>query len=264
MEPAVRDRGLRLGPVCAAGSAPPLSSAPTAQAGWYRVTNEQFLSYDRCPRQFLYRFGLEMGQELSPNPSLQARGLVKRTLKELAPSGRYDLLGDTFTRGWDAAKLPKPIDDPQLWAQSSAAAYAGATYLYRISDSGGSFAEVSATVHGVSVALPWGLATNEAGGLRLHCVDFYPNSGGYRDRQDRILGQLMQLTSTTDSRIRAATLYDITHQTSREVHPQRVTDWSVISTLANGLAAGKFTQATSNFPCARCAYSYICPSLPSV
>lgn len=264
LDQAARDRVLQLVNVRTARAALPRSSQPTTQAGWNSVTNEQFLSYDRCPRQFLYRFGLEMGQELSPNPSLQARGLVKRTLKELAPSGRYNLLGDTFNRGWDAAKLPTPMDDPQLHAQSWAAAHAGATYLYRIGSSGGSFAEASALVHGVSVALPWGLVTNEPGGLRLHCVDFYPNSGKYRDRQDRILGQLIQLTSTTELRIRAATLYDITHHTWREVLPQRVTDWSAISKLASGLATGDFTQAPSNFPCARCAYSYVCPSLPPV
>ncbi len=260
LEHAVQHRILQLGRVRAAGVVPQIASVPTAQAGWNSVTNEQFLSYDRCPRQFLYRFGLEMGQELSPNPSLQARALVKRALKELAPSGRYDLLEDTFRRGWDAARLPKPADDPQLWAQSWAALYAGATYLYGV---GGSFFEAITTVKGVSVALPWGLVTNEPGGLRLHCVDFYPSSGGNRDRQDRILGQLMQLTSTTDSRIRAATLYDVIRLTSREVQPQYVTDRSVISTLATGLVTGKFNQAPTKFPCARCAYSYVCPSLPS-
>lgn len=240
-------------------AAPQLAVEPAPHAGWHSVSNEQFLSYDRCPRQFLYRFGLEMGQELSPNPSLQARGLVKRTLKELSPSGRYDLLEDAFRRGWEDSKLPKPTDDPQLWAQAWAAAHAGASYLYRVS---GKFIEVTTTVHGVAVTLPWGLVTKEAGGLRLHCVDFYPNSGWYRDRQDKILAQLMELTSTAGSRIRAAALHDITRNTTREVLPQRVTDWSVISTLATGLAAGKFTEAVSKFPCARCAYSYVCPSMP--
>ena len=247
--------------VRAVAAASQLAAVPVAQAGWNRVSNEQFLSYDRCPRQFLYRFGLEMGQELSPNPSLQARGLVKRTLKELAPSGRFDLLEEAFRRGWEASRLPKPTDDPQLWAQALAAVHSGASYLYRV---GGRFVEVTTTVQGVAVTLPWGLMASEAGGLRLHCVDFYPNPGWYRDRQDKILGQLMELTSTADLRIRAAALYDISRGTSREVRPQYVTHRSVISTLAIGLAAGKFTQVVSDFPCARCAYSYVCPSLPSV
>lgn len=257
---AVREGGLTLGRPQAAGVTPQLSVAPAAQAGWKRVSNEQFLSYDRCPRQFLYRFGLEMGQELSPNPSLQARGLVKRTLRELAPSARYDLLGEVFRREWETSRLPKPTDDPQLWAQAWAAAHAGASHLYQV---GGRFAEITATVEGVEVTLPWGLATTHVGGLRLHCVDFYPNSGWYRDRQDKILGQLMELTSTADLRISAAALYDITRGTSREVRPQYVTKRSVISTLGRGLVEGKFSQAASDFPCARCAYSYVCPSMPS-
>lgn len=261
LDQAVRDGVLQLGRVRAVRAAPQLAAAPAAQAGWNRVSNEQFLSYDRCPRQFLYRFGLEMGQELSPNPSLQARGLVKRTLKELAPSGRYDLLEEAFRRGWEASRLPKPTDDPQLWAQAWAAVHSGASYLYRV---GGRFVEVTTTVQGVAVTLPWGLAASEAGGVRLHCVDFYPNPGWYRDRQDKILGQLMELTSAADLRIRSAALYDITRGTSREVRPQYVTNRSVISTLAIGLADGKFTQVVSDFTCARCAYSYVCPSLPSI
>lgn len=261
LDQAVRDEVLQLGRIRAVGSAPQLAATPAAQAGWNRVSNEQFLSYDRCPRQFLYRFGLEMGQELSPNPSLQARGLVKRTLKELALSGRYDLLGEAFRRGWEASRLPKPTDDPQLWAQAWAAVHAGASYLDQVD---GRFVEVTTTVQGVTVTLPWGLAATEVGGLRLHCVDLYPNPGWYRDRQDKILGQLLELTSTADLRIRAATLYDITRGTSRDVRPQYVTNRSVISTLAIGLAEGKFTQVVSDFPCARCAYSYVCPSLPSI
>lgn len=257
---AVHGGVLQLGQVRAVCAAPQLVAVPVAQKSWNRVSNEQFVSYDRCPRQFLYRFGLEMGQELSPNPSLQARGLVKRTLKELAPSGRYDLLEETFRRGWETSRLPKPTDDPQLWAQAWAAAHAGASHLYQV---GGKFAEVTATVQGVAVTLPWGLVTTEAGGFRLHCVDFYPNSGWSRDRQDKILGQLMELTSTANLRISAAVLYDITRGTSREVRPQYVTNRSVISTLAIGLAEGRFNQVASDFPCARCAYSYVCPSLPS-
>lgn len=260
LDQAISRGVLQQRPVRAIASAPQLVAIPVTQAGWHRVSNEQFLSYDRCPRQFLYRFGLEMGQELSPNPSLQARGLVKRTLKELASSGRFDLLEEAFKRGWEDSRLPRPTDDPQLWAQAWAAAHAGASYLYRV---GGRFVEITTAVQGVAVTLPWGLATSEVGGLRLHCVDFYPNPGWYRDRQDKILGQLMELTSTSETRIRAAALYDITRGTSREVPTQYVTSRSVISTLAMGLIAGKFTRTVSDFPCARCAYSYVCPSLPS-
>lgn len=223
------------------------------------VSNDEFLAYDRCPRQFLYRFGLEMGQELSPNPSLQARGLVKRTLKELAQTGRYDLLAQSFARGWAESRLPERSADPQLWEQAWAATHNGATYLASI---GGRFVEAAADVRGVTVSLPWGLAVRDVGGVRVHCVDFYPDAGRYRDRQDTILGQLLSLTTTT-ARVVKADLYDLTRKTSREVVPVKVYDRSTVATRASGLRNGDFSPANSSYPCARCAYSYVCPSLPS-
>ncbi len=240
-------------------SVPVAAATANILKGRSSASNEEFLAYDRCPRQFLYRFGLEMGQELSPNPSLQARGLVKRTLKELAKSGRFDLLAATFEREWEVSRLPNPDDDPQLWTQALSAAQNGASYLAGVA---GHFTEATADVKGVTVSLPWGLAVPDVGGLRLHCVDFYPNSGWYRGRQDKMLGQLMQLTTTTATRVSVASLFDVTRGTSREVQTAYVENRSIISTVAAGLAAGKYSPATSDYPCARCPYSYVCPSLP--
>lgn len=238
---------------------PPASLAAILK-GRSKASNEEFLAYDRCPRQFLYRFGLEMGQELSPNPSLQARGAVKRTLRELAISGNFDLVVETFERAWSASRLPHPDDDPQLWAQALSAAQNGSAHLAGV---GGQFVEATADVKGVTVTLPWGLGVPEAGGWRLHCVDFYPNPGWYRNRQDKILGQLMELTSMTANPIRGASLFDVARRTAREVPTSYVENRSVASTIAAGLTAGRYAPATSDYPCARCAYSYVCPSLPS-
>lgn len=260
LEHAITDGVLKVRTTQAFAAAPLVAATPATRGAWSSVSNEQFLTYDRCPRQFLYRFGLEMGQELSPNPSLQARGLVKRTLKELAQSGRFDLLADAFERGWIASRLPNPDDDPQLWTQALSAAQTGASHLAQV---GGRFVETAAVVKDVTVGLPWGLAVRDVGGVHLHCVDFYPNPGKYRNRQDKILGQLMELTSTTATRIRVATLFDVTHRTSREVRCEYVGNRSIISTRATGLAAGQFSLPVSDYSCARCAYSYVCPSLPS-
>jgi superfamily I DNA/RNA helicase/Zn-dependent peptidase ImmA (M78 family) len=259
LEAAVAGGALRsrYGTLSTAVAPTPLLAA--ALKGRRAASNEEFLAYDRCPRQFLYRFGLEMGQELSPNPSLQARGLVKRTLKVLARSGAFDLVVETFEREWEASRLPNPDDDPQLWAQALSAAQKGAIHLARV---GGEFFEAAVQVKGVAVSLPWGVVVPDVGGSRLHCVDFYSNPGWYRDRQDKILGQLMELTSTTTNRLAGASLFDVTLGTSRQVAPQYVGDLSVISTVASGLASGKYPLATSDYPCARCAYSYVCPSLP--
>ena len=240
-------------------SATSRSGSPAVFGPRTSVSNEEFLAYDRCPRQFLYRFGLEMGQELSPNPSLQARGLVKRVLKELARTGQFDLLFENFEREWLESRLPDRNSDQQLRDQAWSAAQTGVDHLSAI---GGKYLEATAHAGKVNVGLPWGLAVRDVGGVRLHCVDFYPDAGKYRNRQDAILGQLMHLTTTT-ARVVSAELFDVVRATSRKVPPVSVYDRSTVRTRAAGLANGNFAPVVDRYPCARCAYSYVCPSLPS-
>lgn len=221
------------------------------------VSNEEFLAYYRCPRQYFYRYRLEMGQELSPNPSLQARGLVKRVLKELASTGRYDTLPEVFENRWIAGRLPEQGADPQLWEQALAAAQAGAAYLANIK---GRFVEATAEVRQLTVGLPWGVAILAPGGSRLHCVDFYSGAKNSLKVQDNILGQLMALTSTTNAIVEME-LFDLSRLTNREVKPIRVTERSNANKIALGVLQGIFTPKQNSYSCARCVYSYVCPSL---
>ncbi|MGN6529545.1 MAG: UvrD-helicase domain-containing protein [Burkholderiaceae bacterium] len=223
------------------------------------VTNEGFMTYDRCPRQFLYRFIYEMGQELSPNPSLQARGLVKRTLKKLAQAGRFDQLARVFKEGWEKARLPNEEADPQLWTQAWVAAQRGAAYLAAV---GGTFVEAVADARSVEVTLPWGMAVKGTGGWRVHCADFYGGSKKSKNRHDTVLGQMMFLTPITD-RVVSMQLYDVVRDSTREVRPVTVYAKSTVSKVAIGLRDGNFELAKDTYPCARCAYAYVCPSLPS-
>lgn len=217
------------------------------------------MAYDRCPRQYLYRFGIELGQELSPNPALQARALVLRILRVLAEAKQYDRLAGTFAQAWQQARLPEVSADPQLWSQAWAAAVAGAAYLSGLN---GTLLEASADLRRLDVGLPWGVAVRAQGGWHLYCVDFYSASKKTRSRYDKILGQLMQLTPMAE-KVVGATLLDLSRSTTRDVKPVKVTDWSLVSTRSNGLANGDFSPSGDRFPCSRCAYSYVCPSLPS-
>lgn len=198
-----------------------------------------------------------MGQELSPNPSLQARGLVKRVLKVLASSGRYDALSDVFENGWIAGRLPERSADPQLWQQAWAAAEAGAAYLANIK---GQFVEANAEVRHLTVGLPWGVTVAAPAGSRLHCVDFYSGAKNYLKVQDTILGQLMTLTSTINPIVEVE-LFDLSRLTNREVKPVRVTERSNANKIALGVLQGVFTPKQNSYSFARCVYSYVCPSL---
>lgn len=259
LEEAVKYRVLieRRGP---SAPEPTISQLRVTSAGNCKsVTHDEFLAYDRCPRQYLYRFGMEMGQELSPNPSLQARALVRRTLKELATTGKYDRLAKTFEDAWEQARLPEPNADPQLWEQARSAAESGAKYLANIN---GKFVEAVADIRSMAIGLPWGVAVSAPGGRLLHCVDFYSGAASAKERQDRMLGQLMSLTSIS-SRVVEAELYDLTRRTSRTIQQVHVSQRSLVSTRAAGLAAADFAPVRNSYPCARCAYSYLCPSLPA-
>lgn len=240
-------------------SATSSATKPTSGTAPAYVAHEQLMAYDRCPRQYLYRFSFELGQELSPNPALQARALVRRTLKELAEANQYDRLAETFSRAWAQARLPDASADPQLWSQAWASAVSGATYLSGLQ---GKFLQASADVRSLEVGLPWGVVIRAPGGWHLHCVDFYSASKTTLERHDKFLGQLMHLTPI-GGKVVGASLLDLSRGTSRDVTPIYVADRSLLSTRSQGLASGDFTPSGGRYPCARCAYSYVCPSLPS-
>lgn len=246
----------------AGGTARSATSSAAAMKGGAApdyVAHDQLIAYDRCPRQYLYRFGIELGQELSPNPALQARALVRRTLRQLAEKNQYDRLAGTFAQAWGQARLPEASADPQLWAQAWTAAVSGASYLSKLN---GTLLEASADVRRLEVGLPWGVAVRAPGGWHLHCVDFYSSAKTTLERHDKILGQLMHLTPI-GGKVVAASLLDLSRGTIRDVEPIYVTDRSLIATRSAGIASGDFSPSGDRYPCARCAYAYVCPSLPS-
>lgn len=221
-------------------------------------TYEEFSTYDHCPRQYQYRFELELGRELSSNPSLQARSTVKRTLEGLAKKGNFSNYEAELARVWATSRLPEFSADPQLWEQALETCKTGAMYLSGV---GGQYVVAKAEIKLISIEMPWGVAVAAPGGDVLHIVDFLPVSQVGMDMLERKLGQM--LTFTTANRLGEVRLFDLTRHSTHAVTPAYVSDRSILSTRSAGLKSQNFEPRKSDYTCRRCAYLYVCPSLLS-
>ena len=122
-----------------------------ASTACLKVDYEEYVTYDRCARQYLYRYGMELGRELPPNPSLRARGLVMTTLETAAKDGLLASASEIFAKEWEGSQLPPPEVDAQLWDQSLLACENGAKYLAGLR---GTYASPTAELPNISIALP--------------------------------------------------------------------------------------------------------------
>ena len=129
----------------------------------FEIAYDAYLTYKRCPRQYLYRFEMELGRELSPNPSLHARSVVLKALEQVAKSGQFDLATTIFADMWNLAQLPPPTTDPQLWKQAELACKEGCKFLAALG--GGSYVKPVAELNGISFGLPWGVGVIVPGGI---------------------------------------------------------------------------------------------------
>lgn len=241
---------------------PPIHPPPIAQLAQrrdpMRVSFDGFRTYDRCPRQYLYRFIMQLGREFAPNPALQARATVMRALEKMALAGNYTNAINVFYSEWLNSRLPDPQSDVQLWEQSLRACDIGAAALAKI---GGSHLVALADINKITIEFPWGVAVPAPGGYRLHIVGFFPSSEIERDKLRRIVGQMMSCTSTNQTRIVEMQVFDLSRQTTLTCYPVNVSRRSALNTRTLGMLNEEYEVSNNAYPCRRCAYAYVCPSI---
>lgn len=228
------------------------------QVGSARVSFDEFRTYDRCPRQYMYRFIMQLGREVAPNSALQARATVIRALDVMAKAGDFRNALTVFYTEWIRARLPEPQLDIQLWGQAWNACERGASILAAVN---GAHLVASADINGMTIELPWGVVTPAPGGHRLHTVGFYPSSEIELDKLKKIVGQMMSCTSTDLARIVEVHMFDLSRDSLLQFHPIGVYARSALNTRTIGMLNKEYGVSASDYPCKRCAYAYVCPSL---
>jgi len=206
----------------------------------------------------MYRFIMQLGREFAPNSALQARATVIRALEIMARAGDFRNAITVFYTEWIKARLPEPYLDIQLWEQAWNACERGASILAAVN---GTHLVAVAGINGMAIELPWGLVVPALGGYRLHTVGFYPSSAIELDKLKKVVGQMMSCTSTDLARVVEVHMFDLSRNSLLEFHPITVYSRSALNTRTIGILNKEYSVATSDYPCKRCAYAYVCPSV---
>ena len=152
----------------------------------------------------------------------------------------------------------EPQVDAQLWEQAWLACELGVSIL---AGANGFHLVALADINGMTIELPWGVVAPAPGGYRLHTVGFYPSSNMELDKLKRTVGQMMSCTMTTQVRIVEMHMHDLNRHRLFEHLPIKVYKSSALNTRTIGMLNKEYTVSASNYPCRRCAYAYVCPTV---
>ena len=213
----------------------------------------QYRTYATCPLQYWYSTILKLGQEQRLDAGVRARTVVMESLKAVASLGADPV--SALAGQWALRGLPTAADDPSLWRDAQSAFARGMARIVSMLDTGHSFQELSAVVGGLRVQLPWGFVQAKAHLTTCRLIRFEPSSD--------VLTLLKPFAQSLE--VPGTTVLEAHYVVSDRVDPVKVK--SPESTKGYG-AAVKFLKG-SNAPqfgrhCGRCAYTSICPSIPTL
>lgn len=231
------------------GREPSRAFSPPSSIGF-----DEFITYSLCPLQWWYSQELGLRSEDDVGPELRARGALMRALRALAEG--EGTATETFKQAWESARLPGKLEDPSLYRDAVATYKVGVAVMKDQLDQGAEFAELTSTVGGLEIRLPWGWLVKGRHISELTLVRF-----AFRRDVVKLLRPI--LTGLAVPGTASMQLRDLATNCQEEVKSSR----SVPSTDAFK-AAVRFL-AGSNAPspgshCTRCAFVTICPSAPSL
>lgn len=215
---------------------------------------EEFATYARCPLQHWYRYEMKLPRAEDTQPSAHARFAVMRAIKECAQSPALDA-ATQFSLAWVENYLPSRDEDNGLWDDSWAAFQSG---LKHVIATGGTYEEPMGSVGGLSVALPWMMATKN-GFTTSHTMFRFAKSG----LADTVT--LLKPLLTGSKNVRVLNIAHVMSDDACRIEPT-APNWvgktNAYAATEDYLAG--IQEPKRGYHCGQCAFLTFCPARPSV
>lgn len=212
---------------------------------------DEFEMYARCPLQHLYRHILGLPSEQQVDIAIRARWAIMEALKTLAADSAQDKL-NVFADAWQGYKLPAEADDPQLWEHATEVFEVGA---WVIEQSPGSYAEPDTQVDDFKIRLPWLLC--ETG--RKPSIEYLRFSGSLEAASKLWRPMLNGLRPDASDELKMYSLLDGQYESFKA--SRRVPSTKAYVAVQKFRAGDR--EPVSGRHCSWCAYSTLCPTLPT-
>lgn len=218
-----------------------------------RLSFESFNKYVRCPLRYWYSDVLSLKSESDVDVSVKARMAIMESLK-LHASGK---LGDvSLEASWKARRLPSSLEDPELWRDANIAFSQGMARVAAIQSQGGVYQELTSSINGVILDMPWGFSVTDYQGTHHSMFRFS------RHRVSDLLTVLRPLTPTlslTGPR-KLCVRYVLSDKVDVVPDIKRIAQTKSFSAAVRFLAGEN--RPTAGHHCDQCDFLSICPSTP--
>ncbi|MEJ5999728.1 UvrD-helicase domain-containing protein [Paucibacter soli] len=221
------------------------------------VKFEHFDTYVRCALQYWYSQVLELKSEADIDVSIRARWSVMSALKAAA-TGRPGAPDAHLLSAWVEQKLPSEVEDPSLWRDASRALSRGLELMGQIVAEGGTFAEPTSIVGGVTIQMPWGFLVKGPYSIEFAMMRFARR--GVSDISTVLKPMVPGLMLSGTKKL---SLNHVLSDTVDQVQgAKRVESTKSFKTAIRMLAGDNLP--TKGRHCGRCAFMTICPSAPTL
>ena len=220
------------------------------------LTFEDFYSYATCSLRYWYNRVLELQSESDIDTSLRARWAVMNALKAFS-SGVKSTPESALEYEWIARKLPSRLEDSTLWRDAIFALRRGQSQVSALQKRGGTFAQASAVIGGLTLQMPWGFRIPEANGCTEYAILRFSRRG--ISEYTTIIKPLLQGLSLPGPA--SISLHHVLSDKTDAVPGTRAIEMTKSYKAALRFSTGNNSPAVGHH-CARCDFSTICPSAP--
>jgi hypothetical protein len=219
------------------------------------VAFSDFDSYVICALQYWYSNVLSLRKEQEVEIAVRARWAIMAALRSVARGSAGTPAGHLSVE-WVKHRLPDRSLDPTLTRDAQLVFKRGLAAISELRGQGGVFAELTATVGDVDIALPWGLLVQDRHAARFHLFRFS------RQRVEDVKTLLRPMVAGMNVKGPCMlTVRSVLSELADDVPGSKRVDWTNAYKAAVRMTGGD-NRPTRGRHCGRCAYMTICPSAP--